>query len=154
MIWWCLSWSRMNEPAFILGAAPRPVNRSRVLESRRREDHLSDRSDAWTVANRARRRRRFLLALRRAVREELDRLRLVLRSLVLARVRPRAHHGHGGGCRADEPSEVRTERADHAVPDTGARSTRARDDRLPVERPDAPGIRDRRRARARVPRRG
>ena len=51
------------------------------------------------------------------------------------------------------PTEVRSERLRHAVPQPGADGPRDRHGRLPVQRPHPAGLRHRRRAGARVPRR-
>ncbi len=146
---------RVSEPGEIVPAIRRAIRKTQegtpaLLDA----DQVSDRHHARTVARRLPgRRARLLLEAHRRVREDGDRLRLVLGPALLAHARPRADDHHGRGGRAHRAAQVRSERAGRAVPLPGARGSPARDARLSVGRAGAPRGRHRRRAGARVPRR-
>src|SRR5213083_987737 len=129
----------------------RDVRHARVVEAgARNADQVPRRRHAGAVAAGSGR-RRVPLAARRPVRDDRDRLALVLRAPVLPAAGPRADDHAGRRGRAHAAAEVRPERLHHAVPQPGHGGARDRDDRLPLGRPHAAGLRHRRRAGARVP---
>src|SRR5205823_5433119 len=115
---WFITWG-------VPGAPPKPpyapgrdlIPALRGCYSSARGHQVPRRRHARAVARREH--GRLLLEVRRDVREERDRLRVVLRAAVLADPRARADHVDGRHRRAHHPAEVRTERAHHAVPLAG-----------------------------------
>src|SRR5207245_9853571 len=100
-------------------------------------DQVPDRRHARSLARGARR-TRALLEDDRDLREDRDRLTLVLRAALLAAPGPRADD-RDGRCRgAHAAAQVRPERARGALSLPGPPRPRARDARLPLPRARAP----------------